>query len=53
MEEPIRQGSVHVDFPEPDPEDDNIVETLESAFKTIGDRNGLSNSLRELKINGG
>jgi hypothetical protein len=52
MEKPIRQGSVHVDFPEPDPEDDNIVETLESAFKTIEDRNGLSNSLRELKING-
>lgn len=52
MEAPIRHGSVHVEFPEPDPEDDNIAETIESACKTMGNRIGLSNSLRELKING-
>ncbi|KAI8557447.1 hypothetical protein RHMOL_Rhmol04G0011700 [Rhododendron molle] len=52
MAAPIRHGSVHVDFPEPDPEDGNIAETIESACKTMGNRIGLSNSLRELKING-
>ncbi|KAG5550967.1 hypothetical protein RHGRI_009403 [Rhododendron griersonianum] len=52
MKAPIRQSSVHVDFPEPDPEDDNIAETIESSCKTMENRIGLSNSLRELKING-
>ncbi|KAE9456634.1 hypothetical protein C3L33_11508, partial [Rhododendron williamsianum] len=46
MKAPIRQSSVHVDFPEPDPEDGNIAETIESACKTMGTRIGLSNSLR-------
>jgi len=44
MEAPIRQGSVHVNFPEPDPEDAKIAETIESEFQRLGDQNGLSNS---------
>ncbi|GFZ07359.1 Sec14p-like phosphatidylinositol transfer family protein [Actinidia rufa] len=52
MEAPIKQGSFHVDFPEPDLEDEKITETLESAFHGFGDRNGVSKSLHNLKING-
>ncbi|PSR95567.1 Phosphatidylinositol/phosphatidylcholine transfer protein [Actinidia chinensis var. chinensis] len=52
MEAPIKQGSFHVDFPEPDLEDEKITETLESAFRGFGDRNGVSKSLHNLKING-
>ncbi|KAH7861449.1 hypothetical protein Vadar_026295 [Vaccinium darrowii] len=44
MTAPIRQGSVHVNFPEPDPEDAKIAETIESEFQRLGDQNGLSNS---------
>ena len=52
MVAPIKQGSFHVDFPEPYPEDDKIAETLESAFHGFGDQNSVSNSLHKLKING-
>ncbi|XAR56808.1 hypothetical protein NMG60_11037412 [Bertholletia excelsa] len=52
MEAPIKQGSFHVDFPEPDLEDEKIAETLESEFQRLGVQNGLSNSLEDLKING-
>ncbi|KDP39300.1 hypothetical protein JCGZ_01057 [Jatropha curcas] len=49
---PIKQGSVHVDIPEPDPEDTNIAKTIECEFHKFGDRNGLANSLNGLKVNG-
>ncbi|KAL2495947.1 Sec14p-like phosphatidylinositol transfer family protein [Forsythia ovata] len=49
---PVKQGSFHVDFPEPGPEDVKIAETIESEFQRLGDQNGLSHSLHELKING-
>ncbi|XP_057474345.1 SEC14 cytosolic factor-like [Actinidia eriantha] len=52
MEAPIKQGSFHVAFPEPNPKKSKISETIESAFHRFGDRNGVSNSLRELKIYG-
>ncbi|XP_077215037.1 phosphatidylinositol/phosphatidylcholine transfer protein SFH1-like [Tasmannia lanceolata] len=49
---PIKQGSFHVDFPEPDDGDSKIVQTIESEFHKFGDRNGLSHSLSGLEING-
>ncbi|KAL7186776.1 hypothetical protein ACSBR2_028491 [Camellia fascicularis] len=51
-EAPIKQGSFHVDFPEPNPEDAKIAETIESEFHRLGDQNGISNSLHDLSING-
>ncbi|KAL8462198.1 hypothetical protein ACS0TY_032501 [Phlomoides rotata] len=42
-------GSVHVDFPEPDAEDVNIAQTIESEFQRIGNQNGVCH---ELKITG-
>ncbi|KAF4368811.1 phosphatidylinositol/phosphatidylcholine transfer protein SFH11 [Cannabis sativa] len=53
--EPIKQGSFHVDLPEPAPEGTEIVKTLESEFNKIGKKNcanGLSDSLNGLRING-
>lgn len=49
---PIRQGSFHVDFPEPDPEGAKITKKIESEFHRIGDKNGLINSLNGLKVDG-
>ncbi|GMI85203.1 hypothetical protein like AT1G55840 [Hibiscus trionum] len=49
---PIKQGSVHVDFPEPDPEDAKIAKTIESEFQKLADQNGICNSLNCLKVNG-
>ncbi|KAB1995335.1 hypothetical protein ES319_D13G154200v1 [Gossypium barbadense] len=49
---PIKQGSVHVEFPEPDPEDTKIAKTIESEFQRLADQNGICNSLNGLKING-
>ncbi|XP_064955073.1 phosphatidylinositol/phosphatidylcholine transfer protein SFH3-like isoform X2 [Musa acuminata AAA Group] len=40
----LKQGSFHVDVPEPDPEGIKIVETIESEMHKIGDRNGLNHS---------
>ncbi|KAJ0986912.1 hypothetical protein J5N97_005268 [Dioscorea zingiberensis] len=37
---PIKQGSFHVDVPDPGPEDTKIFETIESEFQKIGDTNG-------------
>ncbi|KAE8733519.1 Detected protein of confused Function [Hibiscus syriacus] len=37
---PIKQGSVHVDFPEPDPEDAKIANTIKSEFQKLADQNG-------------
>ncbi|KAL0353496.1 UNVERIFIED_CONTAM: hypothetical protein Sangu_0930900 [Sesamum angustifolium] len=48
----VEHGSVHVDVPEPDPEDIKIAQTIESEFQRIGDQNGLSQSFHELKITG-
>ncbi|KAL2473129.1 Sec14p-like phosphatidylinositol transfer family protein [Forsythia ovata] len=49
---PIKQGSFHVDFPEPDPKDVKIAKTIESELHKLGNRKELSHTLRELKING-
>ncbi|KAG8386008.1 hypothetical protein BUALT_Bualt03G0104400 [Buddleja alternifolia] len=49
---PVRHGSFHVDFPEPDSEDVKIAQTIESAFQRLGNRNGLCHKVHELKING-
>ncbi|KAE8679169.1 hypothetical protein F3Y22_tig00111402pilonHSYRG00921 [Hibiscus syriacus] len=49
---PIKQGSVHVDFPELDPEDAKIAETIESEFQKLADQNGICNSLNGVKVNG-
>ncbi|KAL3508350.1 hypothetical protein ACH5RR_027751 [Cinchona calisaya] len=48
---PIKQGSFHVDFPEPNPEDSNIAHSIETEFQRLGNQNGLSSSLRDIKIN--
>ncbi|XP_010929043.2 phosphatidylinositol/phosphatidylcholine transfer protein SFH2 [Elaeis guineensis] len=49
---PIKQGSFHVDVPEPDSEGTKIVKTLESELHKFGDRNGLAHSMKDLKIDG-
>ncbi|XVF77023.1 hypothetical protein PTKIN_Ptkin14bG0006900 [Pterospermum kingtungense] len=49
---PIKQGSVHVAFPEPDPDDTKIAKTIESEFQRLADQNGLCNSVNGLKVNG-
>ncbi|PON90314.1 CRAL-TRIO lipid binding domain containing protein [Trema orientale] len=52
---PIKQGSFHVDLPEPAPEGTEIAKTLESEFNKIGKKkgpNGLSDSVNGLRING-
>ncbi|KAE8706564.1 Sec14p-like phosphatidylinositol transfer family protein isoform 2 [Hibiscus syriacus] len=49
---PIKQGSVHVDFPELDPEDAKIAKTIESEFQKLADQNGICNSLNGVKVNG-
>ncbi|XP_065862708.1 phosphatidylinositol/phosphatidylcholine transfer protein SFH9-like [Euphorbia lathyris] len=49
---PIKQGSVHVDLPEPDPEDAKIAKTIESELHKFGDLNGLSHSMNGVKVNG-
>ncbi|GKV44573.1 hypothetical protein SLEP1_g51738 [Rubroshorea leprosula] len=38
---PVRQGSVHVKFPEPDPEDNKIVVTMETELHRLGHQNGI------------
>ncbi|KAL0399102.1 UNVERIFIED_CONTAM: hypothetical protein Sradi_2253500 [Sesamum radiatum] len=48
----VEHGSVHVDVPEPDPEDIKIAETIESEFQRIENQNGVSHSFHELKITG-
>ncbi|KAI3466409.1 hypothetical protein Pfo_023072 [Paulownia fortunei] len=48
---PVRHGSFHVDFPEPDP-DVKIAQTIECELQRLGNQNGLSHSLHELKLNG-
>ncbi|RRT40726.1 hypothetical protein B296_00040713, partial [Ensete ventricosum] len=48
----LKQGSFHVDVPEPDLEGIKIVKTIESALHKIGDRNGLNHSPSDPKIDG-
>ncbi|GAV59666.1 CRAL_TRIO domain-containing protein/CRAL_TRIO_N domain-containing protein [Cephalotus follicularis] len=40
---PLKQGSFHVDFPEPNPENARFAKTIESEFHKLGDQNGLTN----------
>lgn len=47
---PIKQGSFHVDFPEPDPEGTKIAKTIESELQKCGNQNGLSGSIHNLKV---
>ncbi|XP_024458343.2 phosphatidylinositol/phosphatidylcholine transfer protein SFH9 isoform X2 [Populus trichocarpa] len=49
--QPIKQGSVHVDLPEPAAEGTEIVKTIESEMHKLENGNGLSGSLDGLKIN--
>ncbi|KZV27611.1 hypothetical protein F511_11614 [Dorcoceras hygrometricum] len=49
---PIKHCSFHVDFPEPDPEDVKIAQTIEIEFQRLGNENGVSHSLHKLNING-
>ena len=49
---PVKQGSFHVDFPEPAPDDAKIAETIQSEFQRLGDQSKLSKSLSNLDING-
>lgn len=46
----IKQGSVHVDVPEPGPEGAKIAKTIENEFHRFENQNGLTNSLNGLKI---
>ncbi|XP_058115316.1 phosphatidylinositol/phosphatidylcholine transfer protein SFH1-like [Magnolia sinica] len=48
---PIKQGSFHVDFPDPEPEKTKIAQTIESEMHKLSDRNGLVHSLDSMKIN--
>lgn len=47
---PIKQGSFHVDLPEPAADGTEIVKTLESEFQKFENGNGKSASLENLKI---
>ncbi|ERN19215.1 hypothetical protein AMTR_s00061p00193980 [Amborella trichopoda] len=49
---PIKQGSFHVNFPEPNPEGSKIAQTIESEFHRLGDQNTLSKPLNGLRIGG-
>ncbi|KAK8501015.1 hypothetical protein V6N13_062784 [Hibiscus sabdariffa] len=47
---PIKQGSFHVDLPEPAAEGTEIAKTLESELQKIDKGNGLSKSISGIKI---
>ncbi|KAM7525321.1 hypothetical protein LguiA_015223 [Lonicera macranthoides] len=49
---PIKQGSVHVDFPEVAAKETEIVKTLDSELQKFGKQDELSGALDELKMNG-
>lgn len=46
----IKQGSVHVDVPEPGPEGAKIAKTIENEFHRFENQNGLANSLNGLNV---
>nr|XP_011460065.1 PREDICTED: SEC14 cytosolic factor isoform X2 [Fragaria vesca subsp. vesca] len=50
--QPIKQGSFHVDVPEPAAEGTQIAKTIEYEFNKFGNGNGVSDSFGDLKING-
>lgn len=50
--EPIKQGSFHVDYPEPPAEEAEIAKTIESELNKFEKGHGMSESLDSLKING-
>lgn len=50
--EPIKQGSFHVDVPEPPEDRTELAKTIESEFNKFGNGNRLSDSLNGLRING-
>ncbi|RRT65777.1 hypothetical protein BHE74_00018727, partial [Ensete ventricosum] len=47
---PLKQGSFHVDVPDPNPEGIKIAKTIESEMHKLEDRNGLGRSLSGLNI---
>ncbi|KAM7251993.1 hypothetical protein ACFE04_023876 [Oxalis oulophora] len=47
---PIKQGSFHVDFPEPDAQDVKIAKTIESEFHRLGERNGHGKPLNGIEV---
>ncbi|KAF4362317.1 hypothetical protein F8388_008201 [Cannabis sativa] len=47
-----KEGSFHVRFPEPNPDDAEIARTIESEFQKYGNKNGLSKSMSNLRVNG-
>ncbi|KAK1582580.1 hypothetical protein Q3G72_016416 [Acer saccharum] len=49
---PIKQGSFHVDFPVPNPDEARIARTIEVEFHRLGDQNGLIKPLNGLKVDG-
>ncbi|GER32832.1 Sec14p-like phosphatidylinositol transfer family protein [Striga asiatica] len=49
---PTKHGSLHMDIPEPDPEDVKIAQSIESEIHKLENKNGLSHSLHELRISG-
>lgn len=42
-QELIKQGSLHVNIPDQDPEDAKIVEVIEAEFHKLGEQNGSVN----------
>lgn len=43
----LKQGSFHVSFPDPDPDDAKIAQTIESEFHRLGDQSWLTRSLSQ------
>ncbi|KAK8575513.1 hypothetical protein V6N12_063184 [Hibiscus sabdariffa] len=50
LAQPIKQGSFHVDLPEPAAEGTEIAKSLESELQKIDKGNGLSKSISSIKI---
>uniref|UniRef100_A0A2P2JNR6 Phosphatidylinositol/phosphatidylcholine transfer protein SFH9-like n=2 Tax=Rhizophora mucronata TaxID=61149 RepID=A0A2P2JNR6_RHIMU len=48
---PVKQGPFHIDLPEPAAEGTEISKTIESEFHKIVNKNRLSGSLTDLKVN--
>lgn len=49
---PVKDGSVQVDYPEPDLQDVKVAQTIECEFQRLGHQNGVRQSLHELEISG-
>lgn len=48
---PIKEGSFHVRFPEPDPADAKIARTIETEFHKFENQNGFAKSMNGLRVN--